>query len=45
MKEKFIENWQSKTLLGLDLSEDIPNFTDHDISERNTRCDICTREL
>ena len=32
MKETFIKNWRSLSVLGLDLSEDIPNFTNHDIS-------------
>ena len=45
MKEKSIKNWESKSLLGFNSSEEIPNFTNHDISERNMRCDICTREL
>ena len=30
MKETFVENWQSKSLLGFDLSEDINNFMNHD---------------
>ena len=45
MKEKSIKIWESKSLLGFNSSEEIPNFTNHDISERNMRCDICTREL
>ena len=32
------------SLMGLDLSEDFPNFTNHDISESNMRCDICIRK-
>ena len=45
IKETFIKNWQSKSLLGLNLSEDIPNFINHDISDRNVRCEICITEL
>ena len=26
-------------------SEDIPNFTSHDISESNIKCETCTRQL
>ena len=43
MKETFIKNRQSLRVCGLYLSEDNPNFTNHDISERNKRCDICIR--
>ena len=43
MKETFIKNWRSLSVLGLYLSEDIPNFTNHDISEINMRCEICIR--
>ena len=32
-------------MLGFNPSEEIPNFTNHDISESNIRCDICIREL
>ena len=32
-------------MLGFNLSEDIPDFTDHDISESNMIFAICTREL
>ena len=39
------KNWQSKSLLKLNLSEDIPNFTNHYISEINMKCGICIREL
>ena len=42
-KEIFIKNWRSLSVLGLDLSEDIPNLTNHDISESNIICDICIR--
>ena len=41
MKEKFMNKWESKSVLGLNSSEEIPNFTNHDISEINLRCDIC----
>ena len=44
-KETFINNWQYKSFLGLYLSEDISNFTNHDISESNMICEICIREL
>ena len=39
------KNWKARTLLGLDESEDINDFTNHDISERNIKCDICITEL
>ena len=42
-KETFIKNWRFLSVLGLYLSEDIPNFTNNDISESNTRCHICIR--
>ena len=45
MKETFIKNLKSKSLLGLDSSEDTPNFTNYGISDSNMRCDICIREL
>ena len=45
MKEKIIKNWKSKSLLGLDSSEDTPNFTNHEISESNMRCKIFIGEL
>ena len=45
MKETFIKNWKSKSLLGLYSSEDTPDFTNHDISESIIRCDIRIREL
>ena len=43
MKETFIKNWLSLSVLGCNLSEDIPNFTNHDISESNMRCYLCIR--
>ena len=45
IKEAFIKIWESKSMLGFNLSEGIPNFTNHDISESNIRCDIFIREL
>ena len=45
MKETFIKNWFSQSVLGFNLSEDIPNFTNYDISESIMRCEICIREL
>ena len=44
-KENFIQNWKSKGVLGFNLSEDIPNLTNHNISESNMRCEICIREM
>ena len=34
------KNWQSQSVLALDLNEDIPNLTNHDISESNMRWGI-----
>ena len=45
VKETFIKNWESKSVLGFNSSEEIPNFTNHDISERNMRCNIFIRKL
>ena len=45
MKEILTKNWKAKSLLGLDSSEDILNFTNHEISERNIKCDICIAQL
>ena len=45
MKEIFIKNWKSMSLLGLYSTEDIPKFTDHDKTKRNIRYNICIREL
>ena len=39
------KNWEYKSVLGFNSSEEIPNFTNHDISESNMRCDICIIEL
>ena len=45
MKEKLIKNWQSQSVLGFNLSEDIPNVTNRDISESNMIYEIFIREL
>ena len=45
MKEMFIKKQRAKYLLGLDSSEDIPNFTNHDIPESNMKVNICISEL
>ena len=37
MKDTFIKNWQSKSVLGFNSSEGITNFANHDISDRNMR--------
>ena len=44
-KEKFIKKWESKSVLEFNSSEEIPKFTNYDISESNMRCDICIKEL
>ena len=45
MKEIFINNWQAKGLLGLYLSKEIPNSTDHKITESNMRYKIRINKL
>ena len=45
MKEIFIKYWKDKSLLVLDSSEEIPNFTNYEILEINIKCDICTTQL
>ena len=45
MKEKFIENWESKCVLGFNSSKEIPEFINHGTSESKMICDICIREL
>ena len=45
MKEIFIKNWEYKSMLGFNSSEEIPKFTKYDISERNMRCDIFIKEM
>ena len=44
-KEIFIKNCKDKSLFGLDSSEEIPNFTNNEISESNIKCEICTIQL
>ena len=39
------KNWQAKGLLGLYLSEEIPNYNNNKITERNMRCNICITKL
>ena len=43
--KEIFKKWQSKSFLGLDLSEDITNLTNYDVSEINMRCDIFIRAL
>ena len=45
MKEILIKDWNSKRLLGIDSSEDIPDLTNYDISENSIKCEICTRKM
>ena len=45
IKEKMYKNWESKSELGFNSNEEIPKFTNYDISDRNTRCDIFIKEL
>ena len=45
MKENFIKNWESKSVLGFNSIEEIPNFTNYDISDSNMRCEMCIKEL
>ena len=45
MKEIFIKNWQSKSVLGFNSSKEITKFTNQDISERHMSSDICMKEL
>ena len=45
MKDTFIENWQSKSVLGFNSSEGITNFTNYGISDKNMRCEVCIKEL
>ena len=37
MKEIFFRDWKEKRVMGLYSSEDIPNLTNHEISESNTK--------
>ena len=45
MTYKFIKNWLSKSVLGFNSSEEITNFTNHDISDIKMRCEVCIKEL
>ena len=45
MNEILIKNCEYKTFLGLDSSEDIPNFINHEVSESNMKCNSYTTEL
>ena len=45
MKDTFIKNWQSKSVLRFNSSEGITNFTNRDISDSNMRCGVCIKEL
>ena len=45
MKDTFIKNWQSRSVLGFNSSEGITNTTSHDISDINMRCEVCINEL
>ena len=45
MKETFINNWGSKSVLGFNSREEITNFTNYDISDSNMRCEVCIKEL
>ena len=40
-----MKNWQSKSVLGFNSSEEITNFTHYDISESNMRCELCIKDL
>ena len=39
------KNWESKSVLGFNSTEEIPNFTNYDISDSNMRCEVCIKEL
>ena len=43
IKRKFITNWKYNILLGSYSNEDTPNFTNHEISEIDMRCNIFIR--
>ena len=45
MEEIFIKNWEYKSVLGFKSSEEITNFTNYDILDRNMRCEMCIKEL
>ena len=44
MKDTFIKNWQSKSVLGFNSSEGITNFNNCDISDSNMRFEACIKE-
>ena len=44
-KEKFINNWQSKSVLEFNSGEEITNLTNYDISDSYMRCEVCIKEL
>ena len=39
------KKWKDNSLLGLDSSEDITNYTNNDESYSNIKCDICTTQM
>ena len=45
INETFINNWESKSVLGFNSSEEITNFTNYDISDSSMRCEVCIKEL
>ena len=45
MKEILLKDLREKRLLGLYSSEYIPDLTNHDISDSEIKCGICTRQL
>ena len=44
-KETFIKNWESKSVLGFNSSEEITNFTNYDILDSKMRCEVYIKEL
>ena len=45
MKETYIKNWESKSVLGFNSNKVITKFINHDISESNMICDIFIKAL
>ena len=45
IKDIFIKNCQSKSVLGFNSSEGITKLTNYDISDSNMRCEVCIKEL
>ena len=43
--ENTLKKNHSKSVLGFDSSEEITHFNNHDISDKNTRCTDCIKEL